>query len=93
MFEALKLDNGFFVNFFSPTKWALLLFQIGKKLTLMIKRAKGFELMKIVFITHLNTCGNSKVFSTLKIIDFGNMALTKVVHLCDRGHECIIYII
>jgi hypothetical protein len=42
----------------------------------MIKREKGFELMKIVFITHLSTfC--SKVFSTLKIIDFGNVALTK----------------
>jgi hypothetical protein len=55
-----------------------------------IKRAKGLELMKIVFITHLSTFG-SKVFSTLKTIDFGNMALTKVVRICDKWHECIIY--
>jgi hypothetical protein len=34
----------------------------------MIGRAKGFELMKIVFITHLNTFG-SKVILTLKIMD------------------------
>jgi hypothetical protein len=27
-------------------------------LTLIIKRAKGLELMKIVFITHLNTFGS-----------------------------------
>jgi hypothetical protein len=39
----------------------------------MIKRAKGLELMKIVFITHLNTFG-SKVFLTLKIMDFENVA-------------------
>jgi len=50
----------------------------------MIRRAKGFELMKIVFITHLNTFG-SKVFLTLKIMDFENMALTKVVHIYVIG--------
>ncbi len=36
--------------------------------------------MKIVFITHLNTFG-SKVFLTLKIMDFKSVALTKVVHI------------
>jgi hypothetical protein len=46
----------------------------------MIKKAKGLELMKIVFITHLNTFG-SKVFLTLKIMDFENVALTKVIHI------------
>jgi hypothetical protein len=46
----------------------------------MIKKAKGFELMKIVFITHLSTFG-SKMFLTLKIIDFENVALTKVIHI------------
>jgi len=45
----------------------------------MIKRAKGFELMKIVFITNLNTF-SSKVFLTLKIMNFENVPLTKVVH-------------
>jgi hypothetical protein len=48
--------------------------------TLMIRRAKGHELMKIVFITHLNTFG-SKVFLTLKIVDFENVTLTKVVRI------------
>jgi len=47
----------------------------------MIRRAKGFELMKIIFIIHLSTFG-SKVLLTLKIMDFENVALTKVVHIC-----------
>ncbi len=46
----------------------------------MIKRAKGLELMKIVFITDLSTF-DSNVFLTLKIMDFENVALTKVVHI------------
>jgi hypothetical protein len=46
----------------------------------MIRRAKGFELMKIVFITHWNSFG-SKVLLTLKIMDFESVALTKVVHI------------
>jgi hypothetical protein len=49
-------------------------------LTLMIIRAKRLELMKIVFITHLSTFG-SKVLLTLKIMDFENVALIKVVHI------------
>jgi hypothetical protein len=36
--------------------------------------------MKIVSITHLNKFG-SKVFFTLKIMDFENVALTKVVQI------------
>ncbi len=46
----------------------------------MIRRAKGLELMNYFFITHLNTF-DSKVFLTLKIMDFENVALTKVVHI------------
>jgi hypothetical protein len=46
----------------------------------MIRITKGFELMKIIFITHLSTFG-SKVFLTLKIMDFESVALTKVVHI------------
>jgi hypothetical protein len=42
----------------------------------MIRRAKGLELMKLIFIIHLNTFG-SKVLSTLKIMTFENVALTK----------------
>ncbi len=36
--------------------------------------------MKIVFIIDLSTF-DSKMFSTLKITDFENVALTKVVHV------------
>jgi hypothetical protein len=43
----------------------------------MIKKEKWFEVMKMIFITHLNTLG-SKVFLTLKIKDFENVALTKL---------------
>jgi hypothetical protein len=46
----------------------------------MIKTAKGLELMKIIFITHLSTFG-LKVLLTLKVMDFENVALTKVVHI------------
>jgi hypothetical protein len=41
----------------------------------MIRRAKGLEL-KIIVIIHLNTFG-SKVFLTLKIMDFENVVLIK----------------
>jgi len=62
-------------------------------LTLMIRRAKGLKLLNYVFITDLNTFG-SKVFLTFKIMDFENVALTKSYsYVCDREHECIIYII
>jgi hypothetical protein len=54
----------------------------------MIKKEKKLELMKISFITHLNTFG-SKVFLTLKIMDFESVGL----YICDKGYECIIYII
>jgi len=49
-------------------------------LILMIKRAKGLELMKIVFITNLSTF-SSNMFLILKIMNFENVALTKVVHI------------
>jgi hypothetical protein len=46
---------------------------------MMIKRAKGLELMKIVLLTHLKTFA-LKVFLTLKIMNFENVPLTKVGH-------------
>ncbi len=46
---------------------------------MIIRRAKGFELINF-FITHLSTFG-SKLFLILKIVDFENVALTKVVHI------------
>jgi hypothetical protein len=36
--------------------------------------------MKIILITHLSTFG-SKVFLTLKIMDFESVASTKVIHI------------
>jgi hypothetical protein len=45
----------------------------------MIRKEKWLELM-IFFINHLNTFG-SKVFLTLKIMDFESVALTKVIHI------------
>jgi hypothetical protein len=49
-------------------------------LTLMIRRAKGLELMKKKIITDFSIFG-SNVFLTLKIMDFDNVALTKVIHI------------
>jgi hypothetical protein len=46
----------------------------------MVKKEKGFELLNFFYITHLSTFG-SKVFLTLKIRDFENVSLTKVVHV------------
>jgi hypothetical protein len=46
----------------------------------MIRKAKGLELIKIVFIAHLSSFG-SKMFLTLKIMDFENVSLTKVVYI------------
>jgi hypothetical protein len=45
----------------------------------MIRRAKSYRFMKIVFITNLNTFG-SEVLLTFKNMDFENVTLTKVVH-------------
>jgi hypothetical protein len=47
---------------------------------LTIRRTKGFELMKIVFIIHLNTFG-SKELLTFKIMDFKNVVLIKVIYI------------
>jgi hypothetical protein len=49
-------------------------------LTLMIKRAKGLELMDFKYIMDLNTFG-SNVLLTLKIMDFENVSLIKIVHI------------
>jgi hypothetical protein len=46
----------------------------------MIRREKGLELIKFVFIIDLNTF-SSKVFFTLKIMNFEIVPWTKVVHV------------
>jgi hypothetical protein len=47
----------------------------------MIIRAKTLELHKIILKTHLNIFV-SNVFLTLKIMNFENLSLTKVIHFC-----------
>jgi hypothetical protein len=71
--QTLKVDSPCFfqTSFFD---------QICTILTLMIRKEKGFELMKIIFITNLSTFG-SKMFLTLKIMDFENVHVTKVIHV------------
>jgi hypothetical protein len=44
----------------------------------MIRRAKGFELLKFILIIDLSTFG-SKVVLILKIMDFENVHLIKIV--------------
>jgi hypothetical protein len=44
----------------------------------MIRKAKGLELMKIVFITNLITCGSKMLILTLKIKDFENVPFEKL---------------
>jgi hypothetical protein len=57
---------------------SIFLKKLKRILTLMIRGAKGLELMKLIFITNLSAFG-SKVFLTLKFLDFENVSLTKVV--------------
>ncbi len=98
MFKTLKPQKWTFLFYFSNIHFfyqmcTILKNKLEKILTLMIRRAKGLELMKIIFITNLSTFG-SKMFLTLKIMDFENVLLTKKnLCLCDRRHECIIYMI
>jgi hypothetical protein len=46
----------------------------------MIRRAKGLEQMKIVFIIDFSIFG-SNVFLSLKIMEFDNVPLKKVIHI------------
>ncbi len=59
----------------------------------MIRKAKGFELMNFFFITNWSKFG-SKMLLIMKTINFENVPLTTNCScLCDRRHECIIYMI
>ncbi len=98
MFKTLKLQKWTILVFFKCLYFFLpnvhhSFWKLERILTLMIRRAKGLELMNFFFITHLNTFG-SKMFFILEIMDFQNVALTKSCsYLYDRRHECIIYMI
>jgi hypothetical protein len=92
--QTLKVDNFYFIQmfFFLPNVHHSF-FKLERILTFIIKNAQGFEVMKIVFITNLSTFG-SKVFLTLKITNFENVSLTKVIHVhVIEGMNCIIYMI
>jgi hypothetical protein len=93
MFKTLKpwkwIILIFLKHFFYSTKFVFLKIE-EDFLTLVIRRANGFELMKIVFITHLSTFG-SKVILTLKIMDFKNVTLTQAIYdlLCIMWLYCL----
>ncbi len=75
------MDNlCFFQTSFFSTKFAPFFLKIGKNLTLIIRKAKGLELMIFSLIIDLSTF-RSKMFLTLKIMDFENVPLTKVVYV------------
>ncbi len=69
-----KVDN---TSFFQTSYF---FWKLERILTLMIKKEKGLELMKMIFIIHLSTF-SSKVFLTLKIMDFENVPLIKFIHV------------
>jgi hypothetical protein len=50
--------------------------KLERILTMIIIKEKGFDIMKIIYITNLNTFG-SNVLLTLQIMDFENVVLTK----------------
>jgi hypothetical protein len=54
--------------------------KLERILTLMIRKAKELKLMNLFLITHLNKFG-SKLFFALKIMDFENETLIKVVDI------------
>jgi hypothetical protein len=74
------MDNPLFfqMSFFLPNVHHSFL-KLKTILTLMIRREKGLEHV-IFFITNLNTFG-SKVLLILKIMNFENVFLTKIVHV------------
>jgi len=79
--QTLKMDSPYFFQmFFFFTKCAPFLLKLERILTLMFRKEKGLELMQNTFITNLSTF-SSKVLLTFKIMDFENVALTKVVHI------------
>jgi len=79
--QTLRIEGlVFFQTSYFSTKCAPFLKKLKSILTLMIRKEKGFELMKIFFITNLSTFG-SKMLLTLKIMDFEIVGLTKVVHM------------
>ncbi len=79
--QTSRIDNLYFSNvFFLLPNVHHSFLKLERILTLMIRREKRFELMKMIFITDLNTFG-SKVLLILKSMDFKHVPLTKFVHV------------
>jgi hypothetical protein len=80
MFKALKLQKWtiivLFQTSFYSTKCAPLLLKFGEVFNIDDWKSKRTLIDELCFITHLSTFG-SKMFLTLKIMDFENVVLTK----------------
>jgi hypothetical protein len=62
-------------------------------LTLMIKKSKAIEIDEIHFTTHMNTF-DSNMFLALKIMNFEDVVLTKIIHFyVIKEHDNITYMI
>jgi hypothetical protein len=57
----------------------------------MIIKIKRFELIEIIFISNLNTF-NSTMLLTLKMMNFKNVILTKIIHIYVIKNMNIYYI-
>jgi len=72
--QTFKINSLFFLPNVHHSFWKL------ERILTLKRRAKGLELMKFFFITNFSTFG-SNVLLTLKIMDFENVTLTKVLHI------------
>jgi hypothetical protein len=95
-FKALKLWEWtifvFFKCLFFPPNVHHFFWKLKSILRLMITKAKGFELM-IYFYNWFEHIWFKSVFN-LENYGFKKCALNKSYsHLCDKRHECIIYMI
>ncbi len=70
----------FFQTSFFSTNCAQLLLKVRDDFNIDVYKGKKSWMDDFFFITNFNTFG-SNVLLTLKIIDFENMTLTKVVHV------------
>ncbi len=91
--QTLKVDNLYFFKCFFFLHVPHSFWKMERFLTLMIKRAKGLELMKMIFNNWFEHIWFKHVFDP-KRYRFWKYGLNKnCSYLCDRGHVCIIYMI
>jgi len=92
--QTLKMGSPcFFQTSFFPTKCSPFLLKIGKDFNIDDFKGKSTWLMKKNYIKNLNTFDFKCVFD-LENYGFKKCGLNKrCSYLCDKGHECIIYLI